>query len=466
MFLSNIPISGEFNAPKMRYTGPSILVKPPGPKARRIIRRDEKVVSQSNWRYLPLVIERGEGSFIEDVDGNVFLDFNAGAATQALGIDHPMILRALRRQVERMATYQPIPGYFYNDKVVELCEKLASMSPGSGPRKVFLGLSGADATDTAMKLARWHTKRKHFISFLGANHGLATYGALSVSGYSAGTVEGYTPLVPGVTHIPYPYPYRAGGRGLDGDSILDYLEHYVFHTTTPPEEVAGVIVEPIQGDAGVLVPPDGFLQRLQEICRKHGILFIVDEVQTGFGRTGKMFASEHWGLDPDIVLLGKPLGGGTPVSACVSRSEIMDWPHGSHVITGAGHLLGCAGALAMIETLEKEAACENAAAVGGMMKRRYEQMGEEYEIIGDVRGLGLLIGLEVVESKASKRADAGMARKICRLAFEKGLLTAHDGLFGNVFRITPALNISENHAKTGMDIMDETFRDISRKRSR
>jgi len=446
----------------LRYTKPSISVKPPGPHARAIIARDEKVISQSNWRYLPLVIKGGEGSFIEDVDGNVFLDFNAGAATQVLGIDHPAILNALRKQLQILATYQPIPGYFYNEIVVELCEKLARISPGDHDRKVFLGLSGADATDTAMKLARWHTKRKRFISFLGSNHGLATYGALSVSGYNVGTVRGYSPLVPGVTHIPHPYPYRWDGEKDSGQWVLDYLEKQVFRTIVPPDEVAGLFVEPIEGDAGVLVPPDGFLRGLQEICAKHGILFIVDEVQTGFGRTGKMFGSEHWRLDPDIILLGKPLGGGTPVSACISRSEIMDWPHGSHVMTGAGHLLGCAGALAMIKTLEEEKACESAATTGAMMKRRFRRMQNEYDFIGDVRGLGLLIGLEIVTSRKSRKPGDGLASKICRRAFEKGLLTAHDGLYGNVFRITPALNIPDRLAKLGLGMMEDAFGEVKR----
>lgn len=442
----------------MRYTRPAVKVRPPGPNARRVIARDEKVVSQSNWRYLPLVLKRGEGSFIEDVDGNVFLDFNAGAATQVLGIDHPAILDALRKQMEVLATYQPIPGYFYNELVVRLCERLAKLTPGDHARKVFLGLSGADSTDTAMKLARWHTKRKRFISFLGSNHGLATFGALSVSGYSAGTIEGFSPLVPEVTHIPYPYPYRWDGEGKDSAQwVLDYLEKQVFRTVVPPNEVAGMFVEPIEGDGGVLVPPDGFLEGLQEICAKHGILFIVDEVQTGFGRTGSMFASEHWKLDPDIVLLGKPLGGGTPVSACIARSDVMDWPHGSHVITGAGHLLGCAGALAMIDTIERERVIENVNRIGVMMKRRLGRMLEAHEVIGDVRGMGMLHGVEVVGSKKSKRPDAEMASRVCRRAFEDGLLTAHDGLYGNVFRITPALNIAEDLARMGMDMFDRAF---------
>ena len=336
------------------------------------------MVSQSNWRYLPLVFKDGEGSFIEDVDGNVFLDFGAGAATQLLGIDHPVILEALRAQLDGLATYQPIPGYFYDELVVELCEKLAEITPGRFEKKVFLGLSGADAADSAMKLARWHTKRKRFVSFTGSNHGLATYGALSVSGYGAGTIRGFSPLVPEVTHIPYPYAYRhEDGRVDEGQAILDHLEGHLFRTVVPPDEVAGVFVEPVQGDAGVLVPPDGFLERLQDICRRHGILLIVDEVQTGFGRTGKRFASEHWKLEPDITILGKPLGGGTPMSACVARSEVMDWPRGSHVITGAGHPLGCAGALAMIEAFEEMELWKNAEMVGSRMLRRLKGMQDE-----------------------------------------------------------------------------------------
>ncbi|MDA4137337.1 MAG: aminotransferase class III-fold pyridoxal phosphate-dependent enzyme [Thaumarchaeota archaeon] len=450
----------------MKYSKPMIRVKPPGPLARKVIARDEKVVSQSNWRYLPLVLKDGEGSFIEDVDGNVFLDFNSGAATQALGIDHPEILEALRRQLSGLATYQPIPGYFYNEMVVELCEKLSKIAPGHSEKKVALGLSGSDATDTAMKLARWHTKRKRFISFTGSNHGLATYGALSVSGYSAGTVRGFSPLVPEVTHIPYPYPYRWDGPGDMGDWVIDHLEDHVFRTVAPADEVAGLIVEPIQGDAGVLVPPRGFLQRLAEVCRSHGILLIVDEVQTGFGRTGRMFASEHWGIEPDITLLGKPLGGGLPVSACVARSEVMDWPHGSHVLTGAGHLLGCAGALSMINALEKQRLWENASEVGSSMKRRFKRMQRDYDIVGDVRGMGLLIGIEFVRSKKSKAPSVDKVKKTCELAFHRGLLTAYDGLYGNVSRITPALNISAKLAKVGLDIMEEAIATTQRTHTR
>ncbi len=448
----------------MKYTRPSIKVKPPGPRAREIISRDEKVVSQSNWRYLPLVIKDGQGSLIEDVDGNVFLDFNSGAATQALGIDHPEIVESLKRQADGLATYQPIPGYFYDEVVVHLCEKLARMTPGKYEKKISLGLSGADATDTAMKLSRWHTKRKRFISFLGSNHGLGTYGALSVSGYSAGTVRGFSPLVPEVTHIPFPYPYRSKEGQESGQWVLDYLEGQVFRTVAPPDEVAGIFVEPVQGDGGVLMPPEGFLEGLQELCKRHGIMFIVDEVQTGFGRTGRMFASDHWKLEPDILLLGKPLGGGTPVSACVARSEVMDWPHGSHVMTGAGHPLGCAGALSMIRVLERERLWKNAARVGSLMKDRYLRMKEEYEIVGDVRGLGLLIGVEIVVSKTSKEPGVEAARSACLRAFQNGLVTAYDGLYGNVFRITPALNITEELAGTGLDIMERAIAAVQRAR--
>jgi 4-aminobutyrate aminotransferase len=446
----------------MKYSKPDLKTPPPGPNARRIIARDEKVISRSNWRYLPLVIRDGEGSFIEDVDGNVFLDFNAGSATQALGIDHPAIVEALRAQLDGLATYQPIPGYFYNDLVVSLCEKLTRITPGVEDKKVMLGLSGADATDSAMKLARWHTKRKRFISFTGSNHGLATYGALSLSGYSAGTIRGFSPLVPEVTHIPYPYSYRWDGPGDMGTWVLDHLEENVFKTIAPPDEVAAVFVEPIQGDAGVLVPSDGFHKRLSEICRKHGILLVVDEIQTGLARTGKMFACEHWGIEPDVILLGKPVGGGTPVSACISRAELMDWPKGSHVLTGAGHLLGCAGSLALIDAIEKDRLWENASAVGSMMRRRYQKMQQDYDVIGDVRGMGLMIGVEYVGSRKSKEPSTDIAAKACQVAFEHGLLTAYDGLYGNVARITPALNITQKLAKMGLDMMEDAIAEAQR----
>lgn len=441
----------------MKYSLPAMRVRPPGPRAKKVIARDERILSQSNWRYLPLVIKDGEGSFIEDIDGNVYLDFNSGAATQSVGIDHPEILRALKRQIAGLATYQPIPGYFYSELVVRLCEKLEQITPGHHQKKVVLGLSGSDATDAAMKLARWHTKRRRFISFTGSNHGLATYGALSVSGYGAGMVRGFSPLVPEVTHIPFPYQYRWEGPKDMGDWVLDYLEGHVFRTIAPADEVAGLLVEPIQGDGGVLVPPRGFLERLAEICRSHGILLIVDEVQTGFGRTGRMFASEHWGIEPDMILLGKPLGGGLPVSACVTKSELMDWPHGSHVLTGAGYALGCAGALSMINVLENQKLWVHASQVGSMMKRSYERMQREYDIVGDVRGMGLLIGIEFIRSKKSRDPSANAAKNVCELAFQQGLLTAYDGLHGNVSRITPALNISAKLARVGLGIMEDAI---------
>jgi 4-aminobutyrate aminotransferase-like enzyme len=286
-----------------------------------------------------------------------------------------------------------------------------------------------------------------------------------VSGYSVGTIGGFSPVVPEVTHIPYPYQYRWDGDGDQAEWVLDYLERYVFKTIAPADEVAGLFVEPIQGDGGVLVPSGEFLRGLQEICRKHGILFIVDEVQTGFGRTGRMFASDHYRLDPDVVIFGKPLGGGTPVSACVSKSEIMDWPHGSHVITGAGHLLGCAGALAMLRSLEQEKVLENATKVGRTMKDRYLEMQSRHGLIGDVRGVGLLLGVEIVSSRGSKKPGAREAGRICRQAFDHGLLIAYDGLYGNVFRITPALNISSELVALGLDIMEDAIGAVEREHS-
>jgi len=449
----------------MKYSTPKVSVTPPGPKAREVILRDERVVSPSNWRYLPLVLKDGEGAFLEDVDGNVFLDFNAAAATQNLGVDHPRVIERIRGWLDNFVTYLDIPGLFYHEVVVELCEKIATITPGKYEKRVFLGLSGADAAETAMKLARWYTRRPRFIAFTGSNYGVTGIGALSLFGFNIGVLRGFSPLMPGVTHVPYPYPYRwpFGEDSSDcGMQVLEYLEKHIFRTVAPPDEVAAIFVEPILGDGGVVVPPDGFLEGLQAICLKHGILLVVDEVQTGFGRTGSMFASDHWKLEPDILMLGKPMGGGLPVSACVARSEIMSWPRGSHVMTGAGYLLGCVSALEAIKVMEEEKLAENAQRVGGFMLKRLKAMRDAYDIVGDVRGKGLLIGVEIVRSKRSKEPGVNEVAKACLLAFRKGLLTAYDGIHGNVFRLTPPLILTEQQARTGMDILEEALATVQR----
>jgi 4-aminobutyrate aminotransferase len=442
----------------------------PGPKAREIIERDGRALGAGNWRYLPFVPKAGKDVWIEDVDGNVFLDFVSGAAVLNVGINNDTVTKAVDRQL-REFTYSAIPGYFYHATVDELCEKLAKITPGFSAKarnkKVLFGLSGADAADAAMKLARLHTKRWRFISFVGCNHGLAAYGAVSLQGLGSKMAEGFGPLVPGVTHIPYPYPYRppfeAKTPEEGEDRIIEFLENYVFKTLAPPTEFAGIFVEPIQGDGGVLTPTPNFFRKLGRVARENGILMIVDEVQTGLGRTGRMFGTEHYGSDlvPDLVLLGKPLGSGLPVSAVVGRSDLMDLPVGSHASTTAGHLLGCAAALATIEEIEKRRLAKNAARVGERMISRFREFrdssrkGSEY--LGDVRGKGLLIGLEVVTNSGTKEPGTEEIRRINFAAFRKGLLTAYDGLRGNVFRLMPSLTLIEKDADTGAAILENSF---------
>ena len=322
-----------------------------------------------------------------------------------MGLGNNDVFEASAKQAKEFV-YSAIPGYYYHNLVSELAEKLCKITPGMFAKKCFFGLSGADATDIAMKVARSATNRHRFISFIGSNHGLGTFGSTSLQGLSSLMVKGFGPLVPGVTHIPYPYPFRcAFGPKCDDCEMqaLDYLEEYVFKTTVPPEDTAAVFVEPIQGDGGVLSPSTAFFRRLRDICDKHGILLVVDEVQTGLGRTGKMFGMEHHpGVDADLILIGKPLGNGLPMSACVGREDLMNLPRGSIAITGAGHLIGCAAALAAIRITEESNLCKNAEIVGKTLLRGMTQLMDKYDLIGEVRGKGLLVGVELVKSRSTR----------------------------------------------------------------
>ena len=450
----------------MNTFGPKIIVTPPGPKARQIIALDNQYLSPCNWRYIPLVLKGGDGVFVDDVDGNRYLDFVAGAASHNVGIQNRNILASVKKQLDDFV-YMAVPGYFYHEIVVEYARRLCEITPGSFEKKVFFGLSGADATDTAMKMARNFTGRQRFISFIGCNHGLATYGGTSLSGLNSTLVRHFSPLVPGVTHVPYPYGYRCvfGCEYPEcGKASLDYLDDYLFKSIVPPDEVAGIFVEPVQGDGGVLVPPDDFLPGLQEICRKYEIPLIVDEVQTGFGRTGRMFASEHWGIEPDITLLAKPMASGLPVSCVVARSDIANLDKGSQAITGGGYFLGCAAGLATIQEIYNGKLIENARVVGDFMLSRLMEMKQQHELIGDVRGKGLLLGVEIVSDKMNRTPGNREIAMINYRAFEKGLVSAFDGLRGNVFRLMPSLTLTRDQARMGLDILNEAFIDYEQGR--
>ena len=380
---------------------PNLVTSLPGPKARAVIERDAQSISPSYTRSYPLVVSRGEGAIIEDVDGNRFLDCSAGIAVVATGHCHPRVVEAIQRQAARLIHMSGTD--FYYENMVELAEKLAALTPGGVPRKVYFGNSGTEAIEAAIKLARYHTGRKQFVAFYGAFHG-RTMGSLALTGSRNTQRKNFFPLMPGVHHVPYADCYRCPyGKTVDSCAVecAQAIEDPLFRTVLPPEEVAAIVVEPVQGEGGYLVPPKKFFDELRRIADRYGILLVFDEVQCGMGRTGKMFASEHFAAVPDIVALAKGIASGLPLSATIARAEIMDWKPGSHASTFGGNPVAVAASLATIELLE-QGLIDNAASIGAHMKARLSEFPQRFPNVGDVRGLGLMIGVELVKDQATK----------------------------------------------------------------
>src|SRR5271170_2294007 len=385
----------------VRLDLPHILTPLPGPRATQVIARDQRCVSPSYTRGYPLVAARGEGAIIEDVDGNRFLDFNAGIAVTSTGHCHPKVVAAIEQQANRLIHMSGTD--FYYENMVQLAEKLASLAPGGGAHRVYFGNSGTEATEAAMKLARYHTGRDKFIAFAGAFHG-RTMGALSLTGSKVTQRKGFGPLVPGVYHAQFPDPYRRP-EGMTADdhavSCVRFIEDELFRTIVAAEEVAGIFVEPIQGEGGYLIPPKAFLEELRRLADRHGILLIFDEVQCGMGRTGKMWAAEHFGVAPDIFTTAKGIASGLPLSAVVARADVMNWPAGAHASTFGGNPVAVEAALATIELLESELIA-NAAVMGRYILDRMRDWPRRFQHVGDVRGLGLMIGFEMVRDQNTK----------------------------------------------------------------
>ncbi|HEX5229960.1 MAG TPA: acetyl ornithine aminotransferase family protein [Bryobacteraceae bacterium] len=439
----------------VRLDLPHVLTSLPGPRATAVIQRDSEVLSPSYTRCYPLVAARGEGAMIEDVDGNRFLDFNAGIAVASTGHCHPRVVAAIEEQSKRLIHMSGTD--FYYENMVQLAEKLAALAPGAGPHRVYFGNSGTEATEAAMKLARYHTHRDKFIAFTGAFHG-RTLGALSLTGSKVVQRKGFGPLIPGVYHAHYPDPYRRpeGVSAEDhGVSCVRYIEDELFRTIVPPEEVAGIVVEPIQGEGGYLIPPKAFLEELRALAYRHGILLIFDEVQSGMGRTGKMWASEHFGVAPDIFTTAKGIASGLPLSAMVARAEIMDWGPGAHASTFGGNPVAVAAALATIELLESELIA-NAARIGGHLLDRMQRWPKKFRHVGDVRGLGLMIGFELVRDQHSKDRAPELRDRIQEMAFERGLLVLGAGR--NTIRLCPPLVITRDQADFAMDTLEECLK--------
>jgi len=438
----------------VRLDLPHVQTPLPGPRAAALIERDAAVISPSYTRCYPLVAARGEGAMIEDVDGNRFLDFNAGIAVCSTGHCHPKVVEAIEEQSKRLIHMSGTD--FYYENMVELAEKLAALAPGAGPHRVYFGNSGTEATEAAMKLARYHTGRDKFIAFTGAFHG-RTMGALSLTGSKVVQRKGFGPLVPGVYHAQFPDPYRRP-EGMTADdharASVRFIEDELFRTIVPAEEVAGIMVEPIQGEGGYLIPPRTFLEELRRLADRHGILLIFDEVQCGMGRTGKMWAAEHFGVAPDIFTTAKGIASGLPLSAMIARADVMDWGPGAHASTFGGNPVAVAAALATIDLLEKELIA-NAAQIGAHLLDRMRTWPARFPQVGDVRGLGLMIGFELVRDQSTKERAPELRDRIQEMAFERGLLVLGAGR--NTIRLCPPLVITRDQADFALDTLEATL---------
>ena len=441
--------------------GPKLVCSLPGPKAKAAVDADHRLISPSHTRSYPLVAKRGRGARIEDVDGNEFLDFAAGIAVVSTGHCHPEVVAAIQKQAAELIHISGTD--FYNEALTDLAKRLSAVAPMPGPHRFFYGNSGAEAIECAFKLARYHTGRPHVIAFLGAFHG-RTMGSLSLTGSKPQQKRRFSPLVPGVTHVPYPYTYRgwscsgfpSGAQEEEAFSLgcALYIEEKLFKTILPPEEVAAIFVEPIQGEGGYVVAPDNFLRELRDICDHHGILLVVDEVQSGCGRTGKWWAIEHSGVEPDIVCLAKGIASGMPLGVCMTRAEVMDWAPGSHASTFGGNPVSIAAALATMNIIEREGIA-NAARVGEFMLERLRGWKQTHPLVGDVRGRGLMIGIELVKDKTTREPAPELRNRVETLAFERGLMVL--GCGETTLRLCPPLIVSKEEAAVALDILEEAL---------
>ena len=431
---------------------PKLVCPPPGPRARAIIERDARTMSQNYRKDYPLVVDHAKGPVVVDADGNRYLDFAAGIAVASTGHCHPDVVAAVQRQAERLLHLCATD--FYNEDVVALAEGLVRRAPGPGPWRVFFANSGAEVVEAAVKLARLRTGRPKVVAFYGGFHG-RTYGALSLTASKPVQRRGYAPLLPEVLHTHYAYCYRCPvNRHPDTCKVecLDLLTETMFSTTTDPREVAAVIVEPVQGEGGYVVPHPGFLPRLRELTRKHGILLIADEVQCGMGRTGRMFASEHFGLEPDIITLAKGIASGMPLGALIARDDVMRWESGGHGSTFGGNPVSIAAGLATLRLLE-EGLIANAERVGRVLMTALRDRLGGHAVVGDVRGLGLMVGVEIVRDRFRREPAPERRERILEEAFKRGLLLL--GCGRSTIRLAPPLVVDEEDAATAARILEE-----------
>jgi 4-aminobutyrate aminotransferase len=437
---------------------PHIRVPPPGPCARALLERDRGVISPSYPRSAPFVMARGEGAVVEDVDGNVYLDFCAGIAVAATGHSHPAVVRAINEQASK---FLHISTDYYHESQIALGERLARIAPVAGRPKTFFSNSGTEAVEAAIKLARYHTRRFNIIAFLGAFHG-RTLGSLALTSSRTVQRRGFGPMAPGIFHAPFANSYRcplgtAGGDGECARRCLAYIEDHILTHLVAPDEVAAIVVEPIQGEGGYIVPPPEFIRGLASIAATHGMLLVVDEVQSGIGRTGKMFAIEHYGVRPDILVAAKGIASGLPMGVTIAGEEVMNWPVGAHSNTFGGNPVACAAALATIDLVES-GLMQNADDVGRYMCDVLQAVAQRHPIVGDVRGRGLMIGIELVRDRQTKEHATVERDAVVQAAFRRGLLVLSAG--ASTIRLSPPLVITREQAQTAVAILEDCLAEL------
>jgi len=424
---------------------PKLITELPGPKAREVLERDARTTSPSLPRAYPLVPARGAGSVLEDVDGNVFLDVNAGIAVTSTGHCHPTVVEAIQRQAAELIHYSA--SDFYLPIYSELTERLKEVAPMRSAVRTFLTNSGTEAVEAGIKLARWSTGRQYVIAFYNSFHG-RSYGSVSLTASKVNYRAGFGPLLPGVVHAYYgdgrdmPVPPRGDEEGFP---TIDHIEGFLMKKIVAPEEVAAIVVEPVLGEGGYIVPPEGWLQALRDLCDRHGILLIADEVQSGMGRTGKMWAVEHSGVEPDILLSGKGIASGMPLGAMIAKDTVMTWTKGTHGSTYGGNPLSCAAAIATLDVITQEDLLENTAKVGELLMNGLLDIQSRYDAIREVRGLGLMIGIELPDHDTAAAVERG--------AFDRGLLVL--GCGESSIRMSPALVFREDQARVALEIFEE-----------
>ena len=437
---------------------PRIRTAIPGPKSQAIVARDEAWTSTCYIKEYPLVVERASGAMVEDVDGNRFLDFMAGIAVASTGHSHPAVVKAIQ---DAAARFLHICGSdFYYEGMAALAEKLATIAPGPSKKRVFLSNSGTEAVEGAMKLARHATGRTDFIAFRGSFHG-RTYGALSLTSSKVKQHARFGPLLPGVHHVPFGYCYRCDygkTHPACGLHCVAVLEKDLFARHVDPADLAAIFIEPIQGEGGYVVPPQDYLPALRALCDRHGILLVCDEVQSGIGRTGRMFASDHAGVEPDIITVAKGLGSGMPIGAFIAKESISNWGSGAHGSTFGGNPVSCAAALATIDLVERQYLA-NARKMGDVLMAGVRRLAEEFPVIGDVRGLGLMIGIEFVKDRATREPHPDLVHGLVQGAFQKGLLLLGAGK--SALRLAPPLVIDEEDATIALGIIRDELRRLT-----